>query len=58
MIAQCGDLGWGFIMAGWATPTTKSRINAIARDYNHPGVYTRKGEHYSGDKIVNAYDWF
>lgn len=58
IIAQCGALGWGFTMAGWGTPTTKSRINTIANMVGHPGVYTRKGKHYSGDKQVNAYDWF
>lgn len=68
IIAQCGTLGWGtlgrgalgwgFTMAGWPTPTTKSRINAIANTVGHPGVFTRKGKHYSGDKQVNACDWF
>lgn len=58
IIAQCGAFGWGFTMNGWATPTTKARINTIANAVGHPGVYTRKGKHYSGDKQVNAYDWF
>lgn len=58
IIAQCGALGWGFTMAGWPTPTTKARINAIASTVGHPGVFTRKGKHYSGDKQVNDYDWF
>lgn len=58
MIAQCSNSGWGFKMAGWPTPTTKSRINTIANMVGHPGVFTRKGKHYSGSKQVNAYDWF
>lgn len=58
LIAQNGVTGWGFKMCGWPTPTTKSRINAIANAFGHAGVYTKKGKHYSGDKEVNAHDWF
>lgn len=58
LIAQKGALGWGFNMCGWATPTTKSRINAIANAFGHAGVHTKKGKHYSGEKEVGAYDWF
>ena len=58
MIAQYSGDAWGFKMAGWATPTTKSRINALAQAFGRDGVYTNKGKHYSGDKEVNAYGWF
>lgn len=58
MIAQYSGDAWGFKMAGWATPTTKSRINAIAESFGREGVYTKAGKHYSGDKEVNAHDWF
>lgn len=50
MIAQGDPFKWGFKMCGWATPTTKSRINALANAFGHAGVYTKKGKHYSGDK--------
>lgn len=58
MIAQGDAFSWGFKMCGWPTPTTKSRINALAKAFGHAGVSTKKGKHYSGDKEVNAYDWF
>ena len=58
LIAQNGVTGWGFKMAGWTTPTTKSRINAIAESFGREGVYTKSGKHYSDDKEVNAHDWF
>lgn len=49
---------WGFTMARWATPTTKSRINAIARAFGGYGVCTRAGKHYSNGKEVSANEWF
>lgn len=58
MIAQGDAFGWGFKMCGWPTPTTKSRINALASTFGRAGVYTKKSKHYSGDKEVNASDWF
>lgn len=58
MIAQYSGDAWGFKMAGWAAPTTKSRINAIAGSFGRDGVHTKEGKHYSGDKEVNSYDWF
>lgn len=58
MIAQGDAFSWGFKMCGLPTPTTKSRINALANAFGHAGVYTRKGKHYSGDKEVNTFDWF
>lgn len=59
LIAQYSGLkAWGFKMCGWPTPTTKSRINAIAGAFGHTGVCTRKGKHYSGDTEVSAVDWF
>ena len=58
LIAQNGVMGWGFKMCGWPTTTTKSRVNALASAFGHAGVYTKKGKHYSGDREVNALDWF
>ena len=45
-------------MCGRPTNTTKSRINALAAAFGREGVYTKAGKHYSGDKEVNAHDWF
>lgn len=58
LIAQNGVTGWGFKMAGWPTPTTKSRINALAQGFGRDGVYTKKGKHFSGGTEVNSLDWF
>ena len=58
MIAQLSDGEWGFKLAGWNTPTTKSRINAIAFHWNRPGVNQSNGKLFSGCKEVNKYDWF
>ena len=58
VIAQGDAFSWGFKMCGRPTPTTKSRINAIAKDFGRAGVSTKNGKHYSGEKEVNAYDWF
>lgn len=43
MIAQFSGGQWGFKLAGWNTPTTKSRINAIAKHWNRSGVHQSKG---------------
>ena len=44
MIAQGDAFSWGFKMCGWPTPTTKSRINALAEAFGRSGVSTKKGE--------------
>lgn len=58
MIASNSGDSWGFKMAGWATTTTKSRINAIAYAFGRDGVKTKAGKHYSGKTEVNSLDWF
>lgn len=58
IIAQGDAFSWGFKMAGWSSHTTKSRINALAKYFGRHGVYTKAGKHYSGEKEVNAFDWF
>ena len=58
VIAQGDAFAWGFKMCGWPTPTTKSRINAIANAFGRAGVSTKNGKHYSGNKEVDAYNWF
>lgn len=43
-----------FTLAGWNTPTTRSRLNALGA-----GVYTRKGQAYVPGGVAIADDqWF
>lgn len=58
MIAQFSKQSWGFKLAGWNTPTTRSRINALARHWGCNGVHQSKGKLFSGEKEVNSIDWF
>lgn len=58
MIAQLSDGEWGFKLAGWNTPTTKSRINAVANHWGRAGVHQKNKVLYSGDKQINVHDWF
>lgn len=58
MVARLSDGEWGFTLQGWNTPTTKSRINALAKHYGRTGVYQKNKVLYSGDKQINAHDWF
>lgn len=58
MLAQYSSGSWGFKLAGWNTPTTKSRINTIATHWDRPGVNQSKGKLLSGEKEINKYDWF
>lgn len=58
LIAQFSGDSWGFKMCGWDTPTTRSRINAIAQEFNHPGITCKNGKRFCGDKEINSHDWF
>ena len=58
MIAQLSNGEWGFKLAGWNTPTTKSRINALAKHWNRTGVHQKNKLLFSGDKQINVHDWF
>ena len=58
IIAQGDAFSWRFKLAGWPTPTTKSRINALAIHFGRHGVSTKAGKHYSGSKEVSVFDWF
>lgn len=42
-----------FTLAGWNTPTTRSRLNALGAK-----VYTRKGQAYANGFAVESTDWF
>lgn len=58
LIAQYSNGKWGFKMCGWNTPTTRSRINAIAHEWRRAGVCMRKGVLYSGGEVITSVDWF
>lgn len=58
IIALGNAFSWGFKLAGWPSPTTKSRINALAIHFGRHGVSAKAGKHYSGGKEINAFDWF
>ena len=48
-------------LAGWNTPTTRSRINALARAFNWTRVYCRKGQPWitntNGDFVILSTEW-
>lgn len=58
LIAQNSGKGWGFKLCGWNTPTTKSRINALASANGLHGVHQKKGVLYCNKTKINAMDWF
>jgi hypothetical protein len=54
---------WMFNLAGWNTVTTRSRLNALARHFNRPGVRTLGGQAYTwrregGDIPITNKQWF
>lgn len=64
LIARIGDSIKGdkfaieFCLAGWNTPTTRSRINALAREFGHAGVHNVRSTPYTGDVRVTSTQWF
>ena len=59
LIAQNDTIaGWSFRLAGWNTPTTRSRINALLQGLGVSGrVYGVEGQaHFDGEPI-NLHDW-
>ncbi len=56
------DRSWRFTLAGWNTPTTRSRLNAIAYFCRHAGVWNKKGQPFTGSSAapvpVGDRDWF
>lgn len=65
-IARIDALGLAqWTLAGWNTPTTRSRVNALARAFGWRGVFTERGQprvtdrrghvaHISADEWVDA----
>ncbi len=62
LIAQNGKDGqWVFKFAGWLTPTTRDRINAVREAVGLPSVSIRKGCAVTGGTasvLVDAHSWF
>ena len=60
MIAQNGTTaGWGFRLAGWNTPTTRSRLNALLQGLEVSGrVQGVKGQPHFNGKPIDPHDWF
>lgn len=52
------DSAWRFNLCGWNTPTTRSRINAIASAHNIPGVFTKAGKPLRAGVAVPDNGWF
>jgi len=45
-------------LAGWGTPTTRARLNALLEMLGCPvGFYQKKGDQYLGDEMVDSDDW-
>lgn len=51
-------VGWEWSLAGWNTPTTRSRINAAVRSLNWDiGVYCKGGKAYAtGPEAIPVHD--
>ena len=48
LIAVLTDQGLRFTLAGWPTPTTRSRINALCREFGAgAGVWQSKGKQWA-----------
>lgn len=43
-----------FNLCGWNTSTTRSRINALAREFGHPGIFNKAGEPFTGDYLTRV----
>jgi hypothetical protein len=57
-IAQREGDGWKFNLCGYNTPTTRSRLNAVARAYGLNGVFTRAGLPLVAGNAVPVNGWF
>ena len=62
-LIACRENGlWTFCLAGWNTSTTRSRINALAREYGAHCVWTKQGQAYTGPlyapRAISDNEWF
>jgi len=61
LIARYTDTaGWQFNLSGWNTPTTRSRINALASALRPGGsrVYQKDGDPMSDGRVIGQNEWF
>lgn len=45
-------------LAGWPTATTRSRLNALLREFCNTGIHQSKHRQYLGDQEIGARDWY
>lgn len=57
LIFEHSRSGAMFNLQGWATQTTHSRINALARRFGFNGVYTRRGVLFHGGRQIDSTEW-
>lgn len=58
LIADGDATSFSFTLAGWNTPTTRSRVNAILRGLTGAqGVYQKAFEPYYCGAVIGAKDW-
>jgi hypothetical protein len=62
LIATNESGAWRFNLCGWNTPTTRSRLNALAREFGRSDVWTRQGVPFIGNILtptnVPVNGWF
>lgn len=63
-IAERHNNTWRFSLAGWNTPTTRSRLSALVREFRPgtQGIRTCLGQAYyctgQGDQPIDNGEWF
>ena len=58
LIARRMNGTWRFNLCGWNTPTTRSRINAIARTFGRAGVNCKAGVAHCDGVAIDSKEWF
>lgn len=56
-IAFMGEGETRWTLAGWNTPTTRSRINALARAFNWAGVSCKQYKPHCNGAPIDAHAW-
>lgn len=58
LIADGDATSFSFTLAGWNTPTTRSRVNALLRAFTpNGGVYCRKFVPHYNDQEIGSNEW-
>jgi hypothetical protein len=58
LIARKGAPRWGFCFHGFATATTRDRINTIRAAFGLPLVGFVKGVPHLGTRAIGLHEWF